>query len=158
MEGGREHEDVPESKQETVGVEKQLKESLASKRAELVPKLAHAAVTLEKKDEMTASGKSLAGRARVVVANQLKSKHSPRDENAKKSTVKETIDMFIIKQYTERKWLFWPLFIVALALVILGCFMGSSIKTLFNVFLVSNSFRACESRSVLHYIYCTLRH
>ena len=59
------------------------------------------------------------------------------------ASLKDRGKAWLEQQYRERKWLFFLVILVAVAVATVATFFASVIKTLFNVFLVSNSMRAC---------------
>ena len=63
------------------------------------------------------------------------------------SAMKERLDQLLEHLYKKFKVAFLVALLFALIFAIVGCFIGGSIKTLFNVFLVSNSMKAFEPPS-----------
>ena len=134
--------DVPERSKEEI--EKELK----GQREIIVDQLDHELNQLKESDEI--DGKSLVGRTRtLVVGREKKKQHALLHQGAKhdQRSMKERLDQLLEHLYKKFKVAFLVALLFALIFAIVGCFIGGSIKTLFNVFLVSNSMKAFEPPS-----------
>ena len=82
--------------------------------------------------------KSLVARTRIKVIKRHRVKLTGGS-----ALLRDKVEAWLARQYRERKWLLFLVIVVAVPLAIVACFVASVIKTLFNVFLVSTSMRAC---------------
>ena len=88
---------------------------------------------------------NLVARTRVKVIERRREKLTEEGS----TLLKEKSKAWLTRQYHERKWLFFFMVATAVAVATVACFFALAIKTLFNVFLVSTSLRACA-------YYCSL--
>ena len=82
---------------------------------------------------------NLVARARIKVIERRREKLTEEES----TSLKEKCEAWLERQYHKRKWLFFFVVATAVAVAIVACFFAMAIKTLFNVFLVSTSLRAC---------------
>ena len=89
-------------------------------------------------DKESVKGKSLVGRVRYTI---LERRHKALRDG--RPSRKEQLEQRIRWLYENQAWLLFVLFLLRAAISIVAIFFASAIKTLFNVFLVSTSMRAC---------------
>ena len=82
---------------------------------------------------------NLVARARIKVIERRREKLTEEES----TSLKEKCEAWLERQYRKRKWLLFFVVATAVAVAIVACFFAMAIKTLFNVFLVSTSLRAC---------------
>ena len=111
--------------------------TLIAAREAFAAELTKAASEIERGE--SERGKSLVARARIKVIRR----HREKLTEADRASLKEKCEAWLERQYHKRKWLLFLVIAAAVAVAAVACFFALAIKTLFNVFLVSTSLRAC---------------